>query len=115
MTTKLNQEMQRPPRSWMQLVFDRFRRHKLAMVSVVVLGLILVLHMAAPLFDRYDPTYIDAINRNQGPSMTHFFGTDNLGRDIWSRVLYGGRVSLTVAIVAVIISLGIGTMLGLLS
>ena len=103
MTKKINQELQRPPRSLARLVFDRFRRHKLAMVSLVILGVILVLNMGALLFERYNPTFIDALNRNQGPSATHWFGTDNLGRDIWSRVLHGGRVSLTVAIVAVII------------
>lgn len=115
MTQTISRELQRAPRSLVQLVFDRFRRHKLALVSVILLGLILLLHFAAPLFERYDPTQIDAINRNQGPSITHFFGTDAIGRDIWARVLHGGRVSLTVALVAVAISLTIGTIFGLLS
>ena len=114
MKTTINQEM-RAPRSLVQLVFDRFRRHKLALVSVIVLALILAINLAAPLFGRYEPTFIDAINRNQAPSMTHYFGTDALGRDIWARVLHGGRVSLTVALVAVTISLSIGTTLGLIS
>jgi peptide/nickel transport system permease protein len=115
MKKTINQELQRAPRSLVQLVFDRFRRHRLALVSLIVLALILLLNMAAPLFARYEPTFIDAINRNQAPSMAHFFGTDPLGRDIWARVLYGGRVSLTVALVAVTISLGIGTSIGLIS
>ena len=115
MTQTMHKALERAPRSLMQLVFDRFRRHKLAMVSVVVLALILVIHLAAPLFERYEPTFIDAINRNQAPSAAHFFGTDALGRDIWARVLHGGRVSLTVALVAVAISLTIGTVFGLLS
>jgi peptide/nickel transport system permease protein len=115
MTKTTNLELQRAPRSLVQLVFDRFRRHRLALVSVIVLGLILLLHFAAPIFERYEPTFIDAINRNQGPSMAHYFGTDAIGRDIWARVLHGGRVSLTVALVAVAISLLIGTTLGLLS
>ena len=114
MTPTINQEL-RAPRSLVQLVFDRFRRHKLAMVSIVVLALILLLHLAAPIFDRYDPTFNDVVNRNQGPSMTHFFGTDAIGRDIWARVLHGGQVSLTVALVAVTISLIIGTTIGLIS
>jgi peptide/nickel transport system permease protein len=111
----LRQELQRAPRSLVQLVFDRFRRHRLALVSLIVLALILLINLAAPIFARYEPTYIDAINRNQAPSMTHFFGTDALGRDIWARVLYGGRISLTVALVSVTISLVIGTIFGLLS
>jgi peptide/nickel transport system permease protein len=115
MTKTINQELQRAPRSLFQLVFDRFRRHKLALVSVAVLALILLVHLAAPLFERYPPNFNDVVNRNQGPSMTHLFGTDLTGRDIWSRVLHGGRVSLTVALVAVAISLVIGTTIGLLS
>lgn len=115
MTKTINQELQRAPRSLVQLVFERFRRHRLALVSVVVLALILVLHLAAPLFERYDPNAIDAVNRNQAPSATHYFGTDAIGRDIWARVLHGGRVSLTVALVSVAISLVIGTTLGLIS
>jgi peptide/nickel transport system permease protein len=115
MTKTINQELQRAPRSLLQLVFDRFRRHKLALVSVVVLALILLVHLAAPFFERYPPNFNDITNRNQGPTISHFFGTDTTGRDIWSRVLHGGRVSLTVALVAVAISLVIGTTLGLIS
>jgi peptide/nickel transport system permease protein len=113
--TTLSQELQRAPRSLLQLVFERFRRHKLAMASLVVLAAILILHLAAPVFERYPPNFNDVANRNQAPSATHFFGTDLTGRDIWSRVLHGGRVSLTVALVAVSISLVIGTAIGLLS
>lgn len=115
MTPTINSELQRAPRSLFQLVLDRFLRHKLALASVVVLAFILLVHLGAPLFERYDPTYNDIANRNQAPSMTHFFGTDLTGRDIWARVLHGGRVSLTVALVAVAISLVIGTIVGLVS
>lgn len=102
-------------RSLIQLAITRFRRHKLAMVSVVVLGLILVLCLGAPLFAHYAPEFIDLRSRGQAPSSEHWLGTDSLGRDIWSRLLYGGRVSLVVALVAVGISLGIGVLFGLAS
>jgi peptide/nickel transport system permease protein len=115
MTPTINSELQRAPRSLTQLVFDRFRRHKLAMASLIVLALILLLNLGAPIFERYPPNFNDVANRNQAPTMAHFFGTDLTGRDLWSRVLHGGRVSLTVALVAVTISLAIGTMFGLVS
>jgi peptide/nickel transport system permease protein len=111
----LQQALARPPRSLVQLVFDRFRRHRLATVSLVVLALLLILNWGAPLFARYDPNAIDALNRNQPPSAEHFFGTDAIGRDIWARVLFGGRISLSVALVSVAISLVIGTTFGLVS
>lgn len=111
----LQQALARPPRSLVQLVFDRFRRHRLATVSLVVLALLLILNWGAPLFARYDPNAIDALNRNQPPSAEHFFGTDAIGRDIWARVLFGGRISLSVALVSVAISLVIGTIFGLVS
>jgi peptide/nickel transport system permease protein len=114
-SNRLHEEFQRPPRSLARLVFDRFRRHRLALVSLIVLALILVTNLAAPTFAQYEPTFIDALNRNQAPSATHLFGTDALGRDILARVLYGGRISLTVALVAVSISLVIGTTFGLVS
>lgn len=113
--TNLRKELQRPPRSIAQLVFERFRRHRLATFSVVLLLAIIILNVGATWFGRFDPNYQDLLNRNQPPSMDHFFGTDAIGRDIWSRVLYGGRVSLTVAAVAVSISLIIGTIFGLVS
>ncbi|MEX1018951.1 MAG: ABC transporter permease [Litorilinea sp.] len=102
-------------RSLFQLAFHRFRRHKLAVISLGVLGVILLLCLGAPLFSQYAPEFIDLRARGEAPSSTHWLGTDSLGRDIWSRLLYGGRVSLIVALVAVGISLSIGVIFGLAS
>jgi peptide/nickel transport system permease protein len=111
----LSAELKRGSQSIFRLALRRFRRHRLGMVSIFVLAVILVLSLGAPFFAGHDPNYIDALVRNQPPSPEHFFGTDALGRDIWARVLYGGRVSLTVAVVAVSISLAIGVIFGLIS
>ena len=81
-------------------------------IAVMVLGAIF-----APLVATHDPLEMDLSpeGRLQGPSWEHFFGTDNLGRDVFSRMIYGSRISLSVGFIAVIISLVIGIMLGGLS
>ncbi|MFH1394879.1 MAG: ABC transporter permease [Candidatus Omnitrophota bacterium] len=85
----------------------------------IVFSIIIILVMAggavfAPQITNYDPLKMDLSSevRLQPPSMEHFFGTDNLGRDVFSRMMYGGRVSLSVGFIAVIISLVIGVFLG---
>jgi ABC-type dipeptide/oligopeptide/nickel transport system permease subunit len=62
---------------------------------VVLLG---VLAVAAPLVARHDPFGVDLINSLEGPSWTHWFGTDIQGRDVWARLVYGARVSLSVGV-----------------
>jgi ABC-type dipeptide/oligopeptide/nickel transport system permease subunit len=79
---------------------------------IVFLALIAV---AAPLFARYNPTAVDLINSLQPPSASHWFGTDIQGRDIWARLVYGARVSLTVGLVSQCIALSLGVMLGLVA
>ena len=101
--------------STFELAFRRFRRHRLALVSVVALAVIALLCVGAPLFAPLDPNYIDATALNQGPSLNHPLGTDGLGRDIWARLLHGGRISLMVASVSVSISLVIGVVFGVVS
>lgn len=98
-----------------QLAFKRFRQHKLAVVASIVLIIIVVLSFGAPLFTPYEPLEMSLAERNQPPSMEHFFGTDTLGRDVWTRTLYGGRVSITVGLTAATISISIGLILGSIS
>jgi peptide/nickel transport system permease protein len=69
----------------------------------------------APLIAPYDPNALDVPARLQGPSLAHLLGTDNLGRDVFSRVLYGGRIALGVALTAVGLSLVAGILLGLIA
>jgi peptide/nickel transport system permease protein len=71
--------------------------------------------VAAPLIAPFDPDQIDIRSRMQGPSPLHWLGTDQLGRDTLSRVLHGGRIALTIAIVSISVSLALGLLLGILS
>ena len=81
-----------------------------ALVLLFVLSAVL-----APMIAPYDPNALDVPARLQGPSLAHLLGTDNLGRDVFSRVLYGGRIALGVALTAVGLSLIVGTLLGLIA
>ena len=86
-----------------------------ALLGLVLIVLIAALAVAAPLVTRYDPEAIDLVNMRQPPSAEHWFGTDDLGRDVFSRVVYGGRTSLMIGFVPSLISLILGTALGLLA
>ncbi len=91
------------------------RQNKLAVFSAVILAVIILMAVFAPLIAPYGEAEQDLANRLQGPSLAHLFGTDELGRDLFSRILYGGRVSLSIGIIPTIISLFIGIVLGMLS
>jgi peptide/nickel transport system permease protein len=99
-------------RSPWSLVWSRFVRHKLALASAIVLLLLAAAAVFAPFLVRHDPNATDLLNRNAGPSLSHFLGTDSFGRDVWARLLYAGRISLSVGIVAVSIYTAIGILLG---
>jgi peptide/nickel transport system permease protein len=85
-------------------------RNKLAVVGGILVLLVFVLSIFAPRFAPYDPSKIDIKNILVGPSWSHLLGTDDLGRDVLSRMLWGGRISLEVGFVAV----GIATIMGLI-
>jgi len=101
----------KPPETMASLVWRRFRRHPGAMVGAVILTILIISVLLAGL-SPFDPEISDIKNRFQPPSMTHLFGTDGLGRDVLARVLYGGRVSLTVGFLVVGITLSIGVPIG---
>jgi len=109
-TDKNNGKM-KPPETMTSLVWKRFRRHPGAMVGAFVL-IILVLAVLFAGLSPYDPEKSDIKNRYQTPSWEHPFGTDGLGRDLLVRVLYGGRVSLSVGFMVVGITLSIGVPVG---
>ena len=83
--------------------------------GVSILGTIVLLAIFAPLVTSHDPTQQDLLNTLQGPSWNHLVGTDDLGRDVWSRLVYGARTDLRVAFLAVLFPFVIGTLIGLLS
>jgi peptide/nickel transport system permease protein len=93
------------------LYVTRFMRHRLAAAGLVVITLIVLSAILAPYITQ-DPNALSASDRKAGPSAAHWFGTDEAGRDVFARTLYGGRVSLAVGIGATAIALVIGTTLG---
>lgn len=96
-----------------QMFFNRTLRHQpLAVAGVLLLMLFVAVALLAPVLAPYDPAAIDLYQRLAPPSHAHWFGTDELGRDIFSRILYGARISLAVAISVVSISLTVGLILG---
>ncbi len=92
----------------------KFRRNKLAVAALSVLALMAVVALFAPFFAPYDPGDIGK-TALEAPSMLHFFGTDDFGRDVFSRAVYGARISLSVGLVAVSISVLVGFVLGIIS
>ena len=95
--------------------FRRLRRHRLAMVALVVFGVICLSAIFAPVIERYPPDAISLREKFQPPSAEHWLGTDRLGRDVWSRTVHGGRVSLAVGLSAALISTLIGMIFGAFS
>lgn len=95
--------------------WKRLRRNKLAMLGLAIVILLVLIAIFASLIAPYDPTSRIKEDSSLGPSREHLFGTDLLGRDIFSRVIYGSRVSIEVGIIAVGISVIIGLFFGALS
>src|SRR3972149_8023031 len=95
--------------------WKRLRKNKLAMLGLAVVILLILIAIFAPLITPYDPIIRIKTDSSLGPSVRHFFGTDLLGRDIFSRVIYGSRISIEVGVIAVGISVIIGLFFGALS
>jgi glutathione transport system permease protein len=93
----------------------RFRRKRVALASGLLLLLLVLAAIFAPLVAPYDPTTPDYNNLLAGPSLLHLCGTDAYGRDIFSRIIWGGRISLSVGFLSVTLGGIVGTALGLLS
>ena len=94
---------------------DRLKTDKRAWIGGGVIVLLALLAIAAPVFARHDPFGVELINSLQPPSGQHWFGTDVQGRDVWARLVYGARVSLSVGILSQGIALTLGVILGLLA
>ncbi len=90
----------------------RFLRHKLALLGLVILSAMVLLAVLAPVIERYSPIALDLGSMGQAPSGAHWLGTDTTGRDVWSRIVHAGQVSLSVGLVAVSISTLIGIVIG---
>ena len=100
------------------LVWRRFLRHRLAVVSLAILAVLLALSLLAPLIAGLrgiDPAIVDLYHRLEGPSPGHWLGTDSLGRDLFQRLLDGGRVSLMVGLAGAILSAILGAIVGVVA
>ena len=108
-------ELKAEQRSRLRDFFRRARRSPNVVFGAILLTVVILLVLLAPTLTNYGPTEQLRRERLQEPSATHPFGTDNLGRDIFTRVLYGGSVSLQVGIFSVAVGVVFGTLLGLVS
>lgn len=102
----------RPATTYWQDAWRRLKQNRLAMTGLAVIVFIALMAAVGPFFSPY--SYSDQVlaDANQPPSAQHWFGTDNLGRDLFTRVLYGARISLSIGIVASLINLTIGVVYG---
>src|SRR6201986_3605128 len=91
---------------------QRFKHQPLALIGLLLLVLFVAMAVFAPIAAPYEPAAIHLTQRLLGPGHAHWLGTDELGRDIFSRILYGARISLIVAISVVTISLSLGMVIG---
>ena len=98
-----------------ELYWNRFRTNRFAMAGAAVVLVLFVLSFLAPFITPYDPDAIDAYRVLLPPNAEHWFGTDELGRDVLTRVIFGARISLKVGFVAVGIAVLVGTVVGLVA
>ena len=116
-TEKLKKELEESEISEKEGLKENFLRlvkqNKLAVISALVILLVIIAAIFAPVLAPYDYSYQDLVNRLQAPSLKHLLGTDELGRDVFSRLLYGARLSLIIGFFPTAISMAIGIVLGL--
>lgn len=106
------QEIVRPSTTYWQDVWRRLKKNRMAMAGLYMIVLIIALAIFGPMISPYSYSDQDLNATNQPPSAAHWFGTDNLGRDLLTRVLFGARISLSVGFVASFIILTIGVIYG---
>ena len=104
----------RPTISYWQDAWRRLRKNPVAVASMIALFLLIIMVIAGPLIRGYDYTSMNVAEKNIGPCAQYWFGTDNLGRDLFSRVWAGARASLIIALVATALKLVFGTVYGAL-
>ncbi|MEX2460252.1 MAG: ABC transporter permease subunit [Paenibacillaceae bacterium] len=93
----------------------KLKKNPMTLIGLTILGIIILLSLAAPLITAYDPNKINVIERFQSPTGKHWFGTDEVGRDIFTRILYGARLSLGIGILIVVAAGLVGTVFGAIS
>lgn len=101
----------RKQRTWWQVLI----RQRLALAGLIIITFFLLMALIGPHFAPYTPTEMDPTNSRQAPSAAHWFGTDEFGRDIFTRLLYGARISFQVGVISVGIAATIGILLGMVA
>jgi len=96
-------------------IIRAFKENKTALFGLIVVAILVVLAIFAPYVTPYDPYEIDLNNRFSKPSLNHWFGTDMFGRDLFTRVIYGARISLAIGLIPSLIAVSIGAILGVVS
>lgn len=116
---KTDEQTQNAPKAYKRQsqwlgVWLRLKRNKFAMAGLIIFGIMVVMSITAPIYIDYETQVIkqDIVNRLQSPSADHWFGTDELGRDIFARIIYGSRISLFVGIISTSLSLSAGLLFG---
>ncbi|MBI3740166.1 MAG: ABC transporter permease [Chloroflexi bacterium] len=99
----------------LSLTWRHFRRHRLALIGSAVIALLLVGVIFIPIATNYDPGKTKILDKYLAPSFEHWMGTDGLGRDLFLQTMEGGRVSLFIGFLAMLLSIGIGTSIGALA
>ena len=95
--------------------YRRLLRHKSAVIGISILSFFILIAIFAPLIATYDPREVDVTASLKGWSSEHYFGTDEVGRDVFSRIVYGSRISIKVGLIAMTFSISIGALLGIIA
>src|SRR5712692_461823 len=113
-TGALHRLRTRTPRSdtMVGVTWRRFSRHRMAVISLGLVALLAVLSALAPWLSRYDPDKPQLSTQLRPPSGRHLLGTDDLGRDLLTRILFGGRISMSIGVLAMLLAVVIGTTVG---
>lgn len=104
-------QIERKQRTWWQVLF----KQRMALSGLIIIGFFLLMAIFGPLLAPYTPTEMAPAASRQAPSMQHWFGTDEFGRDIFTRLLYGARISFQVGVISVGIAAGFGIVLGMVA
>ena len=99
----------------MSLVWSRFKKNRLAFVGFIIVSIVIFIAIFAPLLTPYNPLDTDPFNRLKAPSAEHWLGTDELGRDVLTRLFYGSRIALLIGVLIILFEGAIGILLGILS
>ena len=102
----------KPSTTYWQDAWRRLKQNPVAIASLILIVLIILVAIVGPLFSPYSYSDQNFDIKNQGPSAEHWFGTDGLGRDLFTRVLHGARISLSIGFVASLLTLGVGVLYG---